>query len=305
MHAVLSAIEEDLARTWHRPAELGRDVTAADLGRDGSFRTAVEAIHDPNYLRRLEEACRSGRPCIDAPDSRLGGLASLEAAVQAAAAALAAVDAVHAGPVRRAFVAMRPPGHHCERDRSMGFCLLANAAIAAAHALDRHGAQRVAIVDFDVHHGNGTQHIFEDRGDVLYVSVHQHPATLYPGTGHAWERGTRGTAGEGCTLNVPLDPGSGHDEAIRVLESAVLPALEAYAPGLLIVSAGFDADHRDPLGHLMWTARTYDAWTRALAATADRHAGGRLVSLLEGGYSLPALREDVAAHLAALVPSAS
>lgn len=182
----------------------------------------------------------------------------------------------------------------------MGFCLFNNVALAAEHLIRRYGLQRIAIVDFDVHHGNGTQHLFESRGDVYYVSLHEHPSTCYPGTGFEWERGTRGTPGEGRTLNVPLWAGTGDADAIKGCAELIVPELEAYRPEFVLISAGFDADARDPLADLRWTPRAYREITRTLAEVADRHAEGRIVSVLEGGYDLAALSEGVEAHLNAL-----
>lgn len=183
----------------------------------------------------------------------------------------------------------------------MGFCFFNNAALAAERLIRTHGLARIAVVDFDVHHGNGTQHLFESRGDVLYISTHQHPATLYPGTGYEWERGTRGTPGEGCTLNIPLAPGSGHAEAIEAYERLARPALDRYRPEALVISAGFDADARDPLASLRWTPATYEAIGMLLADAAAELAGGRIVTVLEGGYDTGALKEGLDRHLSAIM----
>lgn len=212
---------------------------------------------------------------------------------------MAAVDAVMAGDLRRAFCAMRPPGHHAEFDRCMGFCLFNHIALAAERLRRTHNIERVAVVDFDVHHGNGTQHLFEERADVLFISMHEHPDYQYPGTGYAHETG-RGD-GAGYTLNIPLRPGSGHHEAVAAFEKQVLPALLDYQPGFLLVSAGFDADVADPLGHLDFTAETYRWMTGQLVTLAERCCDGRIVSLLEGGYDLDALGRDVSAHVAAMM----
>ncbi|MBR0647573.1 histone deacetylase family protein [Plastoroseomonas hellenica] len=217
---------------------------------------------------------------------------SAEAALRAAGAAVAAVDAVMGGEVRRAFCAVRPPGHHCEPARPMGFCLFSNAAIAARHAQAAHGVARVAVVDFDVHHGNGTQACFEAEPSLLYVSSHQWP--LYPGTGAVTETGV------GNIVNGTLPPGA-DGAAFRALwERALLPAVEAFAPGLLIISAGFDAHAADPLAQLRLREPDFAWLTAALCAVAERHAGGRVVSLLEGGYDLAALGASVAAHVRSL-----
>lgn len=183
----------------------------------------------------------------------------------------------------------------------MGFCFFNNIALAAERLIREHGLSRVAIVDFDVHHGNGTQHLFESRADVLYVSTHQHPATLYPGTGYEWERGRRGTPGEGFTINIPLRPGSGHGEAIQTYERDVIPALDQYRPEVLLISAGFDADERDPLASLRWRPETYEIITRRLVEIANIHCEGKIVTVLEGGYDTGALSEGLDRHLSAIM----
>jgi len=225
------------------------------------------------------------------PDTAMS-TGSLEAALRAAGAACAAVDAVCTTDARRAFCAIRPPGHHATQDRAMGFCLFNNVALAAHHALARHGLARVAIVDFDVHHGNGTQDIFWDDARVLYASTHQWP--LYPGTGREDERG------RGNIVNAPLRPGAGSAEFRRACEQRVLPALEAFRPELVLISAGFDAHHLDPLANLNFAGADYGWITRALVDLAERHAQGRVVSMLEGGYSLTALAESTTEHCRAL-----
>ncbi len=207
-------------------------------------REAVERVHQPAYIDRLERACAEGQRHIDCVDSAICA-DSASIARFATGAALAGVDAVATGMVDRAFVLARPPGHHAERGESMGFCLFNHVAIAAEHWLAEHGARRVAIVDFDVHHGNGTQHHFEDRAEVLFISTHQHPATCYPGTGHAEETGI--AAGAGTTLNLPLMPGGGDGVYAEVMDEQVMPAIKKFKPDALLISAGFDAASDDPL----------------------------------------------------------
>ncbi len=219
---------------------------------------------------------------------------TLEAALRAAGGSIHAVDAVMAGRVRNAFVATRPPGHHAERARAMGFCLFASAAIAARHAQARWGLARVAVVDFDVHHGNGTQDIAWDDAGMFYGSSHQSPC--YPGTGLASEHG-----GHHQIVNAPLPPGAGGPAFRAVWRDRIIPALDAYAPELIIVSAGFDAHRADPLAQLMVEDADFDWLTRALLAAADRHCAGRLVSILEGGYDLAALAASTALHVSVLL----
>ncbi|MFA9476854.1 histone deacetylase family protein [Phycisphaerales bacterium AB-hyl4] len=257
----------------------------------------LELVHTPTYVERVFAACEAGEPYIDSADSTTCPQ-SAEIAQLAAGGAITAVDAVMAGELHNAFCAMRPPGHHAEANLSMGFCLFNHVAIAAAYLIRRHGLQRVAIVDFDVHHGNGTQHLFERRSDVLFISMHQDPRHLYPGTGHAHETGR--DAGEGYTLNVPLPPDSGDDVYLNALRSKVLPKLEAFDPQFLLLSAGFDASARDPLAHMLMTPKGFGQLTRELRAVAETHCRGRLVSLLEGGYHLEELANSVCHHVRAL-----
>jgi acetoin utilization deacetylase AcuC-like enzyme len=219
---------------------------------------------------------------------------SAEAALRAAGAAVAGVDAVMDGWARAAFAAVRPPSHHAEFARPMGFCLFNSVAVAALHARARWGVQRVAVVDFDVHHGNGTQAIFAADADLFYASSHQHPC--YPGTGQAWERGSANNV-----VNAPLRPGSGSAEFRAAWSDTILPELDRFAPGLLIVSAGFDAHKADPLAQLRVETNDYAWITRELMQVATRHCGGRLVSVLEGGYDLEALAASVAAHVRTLM----
>jgi acetoin utilization deacetylase AcuC-like enzyme len=225
------------------------------------------------------------------PDTFLSA-GSAEAALRAAGAGVAAVDAVMSAKIRRAFCAVRPPGHHATDSVAMGFCLFNNIAVAAAHACDKHGLSRVAIVDFDVHHGNGTQAIFDTDPRVMYLSSHQLP--LYPDSGHANERGV------GNIVNVPLSPGTGSAGFRRFWEEQLLPALDAFRPQLLLISAGFDAHRLDPLAQLELETDDFRWVTERLVGIALRHAQGRVVSMLEGGYDLTALREAVVAHVSAL-----
>jgi acetoin utilization deacetylase AcuC-like enzyme len=218
---------------------------------------------------------------------------SWEAALTAVGAANAAVDDVFEKRADNVFVASRPPGHHAEKATAMGFCLFNNAAIAARHAQKAHGAARVAIVDWDVHHGNGTQDIFWDDASVLYCSTHQMP--LYPGTG------ARDETGVGNIVNAPLSAGTGRDHFREAFETRVLPAIDGFAPDLIIISAGFDAHRRDPLAEINLDEDDFDWATAVLMERADRHAGGRLVSLLEGGYDLEGLAYSVGAHVRRLM----
>jgi acetoin utilization deacetylase AcuC-like enzyme len=259
-------------------------------------------VHDPVYVELVQMMCEGGFTCVGSPDTAVCPK-SYDVAVLAAGGVLAACDAVLADRVSRAFCALRPPGHHAERDQALGFCLFNNVAIGAEHLIRHHGLSRVAIVDFDVHHGNGTQHIFEERADVFYISLHERPESLaFPGTGAADEKG-RG-AGEGYTLNVPLDRGSGEPQYRAALETQVVPALHRYRPEFLLVSAGFDALMWDRISHLSLEPNSFGWITEQLVQVAERYAGGRLVSVLEGGYDLSNLGPAVAAHVASLMGQA-
>jgi len=251
-------------------------------------------VHTEGLLDTVLETRPTQRVQLD-PDTLLSP-DSAEAALRAAGAVVAATEAVLHGPMRRAFCAVRPPGHHATADTAMGFCLFNGIAVAAAHACDEGGLERVAVIDFDVHHGNGTQAIFEHDPRVLYLSSHQMP--LYPDTGYPDERG------DGNVLNAPLPPGAGSAAFRRAWEDVLMPALDAFKPQLVLVSAGFDGHWRDPLAQLQLQSDDYAWLTRALVAIAERHARGRVVSVLEGGYDLDALRECSVAHVAALQDAA-
>ncbi len=254
---------------------------------------AIERVHDPRYVAALHDLATRGGGWVDAdtmvaPDS-------VDVALLAAGAAVAAVDATLDGVAARAFALVRPPGHHATPARGMGFCLFNSVAVAAAHAVAR-GLERVLIVDWDVHHGNGTQDAFYATDRVLFCSVHQSP--FYPGTGAADERG-RG-AGEGFTINVPLRAGKGDDDYRRVFDEAFLPAARRYRPELVLVSAGFDAHRADPLGGMRLTEEGFADLARRVIDLAEASAGGRLVAVLEGGYDPPALGRSVATVLRVL-----
>jgi acetoin utilization deacetylase AcuC-like enzyme len=254
-------------------------------------------VHDPSLVARVDAS--AGRTHVRFDPDTATSAGSSEAARLAAGGLVELCDAVLAGQVANGLALVRPPGHHAERDRAMGFCLYNNVAVAA-HALRARGVGRVAIVDWDLHHGNGTQHAFEDDADVLYVSTHQYP--YYPGTGAASEVG-RG-AGAGRTLNVPCPAGFGDAEFARLFDEVILPVLRQFAPEFVLISAGFDCDGRDPLGGLRLTPAGIARMARALVALADEHARGRVVAVLEGGYDLDALVDGVGVLLGALAGKA-
>ena len=266
------------------------------LARDSAPVATEESLmlcHPEAYVRDIFEASpQDGMLQIDADTSMSPG--TLEAALRGAGAAILAVDEVMQGKVSNAFVGARPPGHHAERDKAMGFCFFNNAAVAARHAQKAYGAERVAIIDWDVHHGNGTQDIFWSDGSVMYCSTHEMP--LYPGTGAANETGEHGTI-----VNVPLRAGDGGAEFREAFEVGIVPRVEAHRPDLIIISAGFDAHVRDPLANINLVEADFGWATAQLMDIADRSCGGRVVSLLEGGYDLEGLGRSVAAHVMTLM----
>lgn len=279
--------------------QLERSGTAAQVTRIEPRKAEDEwitQIHSLSYVAALNRhQPTSGRVALDPDTSMSPG--SLLAAYLAAGGTLAAVDAIMLGEVEHAFCAVRPPGHHAETARAMGFCLFNNVAIAARYAQKKHGLTRVLIVDWDVHHGNGTQHSFEGDPSILFFSTHQYPH--YPGTGRASERGTG--AGEGFTINVPMEAGDGDEEYHAIFLNVLLPAADAFKPEFVIISAGFDAHRDDPLASMGLTEAGYSDLTGLVAGIAKRHARGRLLSALEGGYNLTALAASVDAHLKALL----
>ncbi len=256
----------------------------------------IGKVHDPGYIRRVRETCEEGIPILDSMDTGISER-SFEIALLAAGAGLAAADAVASGEVAAAFAAVRPPGHHALRDTAMGFCLFNNAAIVARYLQMKHGLDRVFILDWDVHHGNGTQEAFYQDPTVFYASIHQYP--FYPGTGGARETGAG--PGEGFTLNAPMRAGSGDDDYRRVFDRTFVPALQSFRPNAVVISAGFDAHRRDPLAQMELTEEGFAALSRTVLQAAASACPGRLVSLLEGGYDLEALASSVEAHLGVLL----
>jgi acetoin utilization deacetylase AcuC-like enzyme len=257
----------------------------------------LETVHTPEMIARTRHFCELGGGLLDQGDTPVGA-GSFEIALLSLGSLLGCCDAVIANRAKRAFSAARPPGHHAEPDRPMGFCLFANVAIAARYLQRRHGIGKVAIVDFDVHHGNGTQACLEDDPSVLFISLHQHPDTCYPGTGYEREIGVG--PGAGFTLNIPFQPGAQDSDYLQMIDARVVPALDRFKPEVLLFSAGFDAHRDDPLAQLGLTEDGFERITRRLVAVADQHCGGRVVSALEGGYNLRALGRSVVRHLVAM-----
>ncbi len=246
----------------------------------------IQAVHAAQHVERIRRICETGGGMLDEGDTHAVAQ-SYDAAILAAGSVVNAVDVVLGNKATAAFCAVRPPGHHAERNRPMGFCLFNNVAIGARHAQQKHGIDRVAILDWDVHHGNGTQHIFEDDPTVLYVSLHQYP--FYPGTGARSERGTG--KGEGYTMNFPVPAGTGEEEYLPLFNDEIVPALTKFKPGLLLLSAGFDAHKDDPLGGMELSETSFGTFTTLVRTIAP------VVSVLEGGYNLDALAKSVEQHL--------
>jgi acetoin utilization deacetylase AcuC-like enzyme len=256
----------------------------------------IARVHSARYERDLEEACLSGAQLFHSLDNPISA-SSFAAARAAVATALAAADAVwNRREAERAFVIARPPGHHAEREQAMGFCFFNTIACVAEWLREKRGIERVFIFDFDVHHGNGTQHLFEERDDVYYASMHRYP--FYPGTGAATEIGSG--RGRGFTANIPFDAGTGDAPYLRAVEERIVRIIDDYRPHAILLSSGFDAHRRDPLGGMKVTESAYGEITRRMVEAAERHCEGRLLSLLEGGYDMEGLAASTGEHVRAL-----
>jgi len=255
-------------------------------------RESLTSVHPEEYVAMIERRCNAGETVLDAGDTH-ACKDSFDVALLAAGGVLMGVDKVLSGELSSAFCAVRPPGHHAETSTVMGFCLFNNIAIGARYAQKKYGLERVAILDWDVHHGNGTQEIFYADDSVLYISLHQYP--YYPGTGAATETGSG--KGKGFTLNCPMAIGSGEKEYLEAFHSSIIPALNTFQPQLLMLSAGFDAHKDDPLAHMNLTEDSFAKMTKMMMHVASKHCGGKIVSVLEGGYNLDALALSVERHV--------
>jgi acetoin utilization deacetylase AcuC-like enzyme len=258
----------------------------------------IEMVHDPTYIRRFEEICLSGNRTFDYPDNQMC-TDTFETAFLAVGGVLDVARRLMEGELDNAFCAVRPPGHHAERSQAMGFCYFNNVAIAARYLQEAHGIERVAIIDFDVHHGNGTQHIFEADPTVFYYSIHQHPSFAFPGTGREFEEGN--DAGQGFTLNSPVLPGQGDDVYRNLFDSDLLPAFERFKPQVIIVSTGFDGHKDDDMSDVNLSTEGFTWIMQYIMKLGNRFADGRVISVLEGGYCLERLGELAANHVRILL----
>ena len=255
----------------------------------------IGKVHSPDYERELDEACRMGMRLFHSLDNPIS-TQTFAAARAAVGTALTAASDILSGATRRAFVVARPPGHHAERIAAMGFCFFNTIACVAEWLLEQPRMARVLVFDFDVHHGNGTQMLFEDREDVFYLSMHRYP--FYPGTGATGEIGIG--PGRGFTRNIPMDAGLGDAAYMRAMEDVVVRVIDSYRPSAILLSAGFDAHRRDPLGGMRVTEACFGEMTRRVVETAERQCEGRVLSLLEGGYDTEGLAASVAEHVIAM-----
>ena len=260
-------------------------------------RDIIALCHEPDYIDKFERDVTNASPFIHTPECPLSP-ATFEVARYAVGGVLKGVDDVLEGRVKNCFCAVRPPGHHAERSRAMGFCYFNNVAIAARYLQKQHDIDRIMIIDWDVHHGNGTQHIFEENASVFYISLHQDPSSCYPGSGWAQETGSG--KGRGYTLNLPMSPGSSDEAYLKAMEH-VEQTMDHFKPQFVLISAGFDAHTADPLAHIRLTKKGFESLTRSVKNIAESYAKGRIVSVLEGGYNMEALKESIEAHLTVLM----
>jgi acetoin utilization deacetylase AcuC-like enzyme len=268
--------------------------TTRDAAPHADTERIIAKVHSADYERELDQACRMGLRLFHSLDNPISSQTFAAARAAVATALTAADDMLRRS--QRAFVIARPPGHHAERIQAMGFCFFNTIACVAEWLREQNGIERVFIFDFDVHHGNGTQHLFEDRDDVFYASIHRYP--FYPGTGAASELGTGG--GRGFTKNIPMPGGTGDADYLRAVEDDIVRIIDDYRPDAILLSSGFDAHRRDPLGGMRVTEKAYGEITRRIVEVANRHAHGRVLSLLEGGYDMEGLAASVDEHVRAL-----
>ncbi|MDJ0622770.1 MAG: histone deacetylase [Desulfocapsaceae bacterium] len=268
------------------------------IGPEPANQRWIEATHNIHYIMRFEEACIAGFPDFEHQDNSICR-ETYDVALLAVGGVLKAIDSMMAGDVDNAFCAVRPPGHHAEQDRALGFCYFNNVAIGARYLQQNYGIKRVGIIDFDVHHGNGTQKIFEDDDSVFYYSIHEHPSFAFPGTGREFEKGTG--AGETYTLNTPILPGRGDMDYRKKLTTDMIPAFKNFQPEVMLLSAGFDGHSADLMSEINLSTEGYKFISRTILNLVNKYCEGRVVSVLEGGYNLDVLPGLVADHIRALL----
>jgi acetoin utilization deacetylase AcuC-like enzyme len=306
IRAVYTALHRAKLIQWNPfadfPLALGRLEKPEGSLLELQFEPAEEhwltTVHSRAYVERVKRLCDAGGGALDTSDTILSA-SSYDIARLAVGGILRCCDAMMKGECRRAFAAVRPPGHHAEPTRGLGFCVFSNIAIAARYLQQVYGLERIAVVDFDVHHANGTQACMEDDPSVYVVSIHQHPRTCYPGSGYDWEIGTG--RGRGYTLNIPLEPGADDADWVRAMDLRVIPELAEYHPQALLLSAGFDAHLEDPMADMRLSEEGFDLMTRSLVSLAEQQCAGRVLSVLEGGYNLRALGRCVVRHVRAMM----
>lgn len=285
---------ERLKAIYKRLSESGVLEKLTLIPADKANQRWVEAVHNIHYIMRFDEACISGFSEFEHPDNAICR-ETYDIAFLAVGGVLKAIDMIMKGEIDNAFCAVRPPGHHAEVDKPMGFCYFNNVAIAARYVQKQYDIKRVAIIDFDVHHGNGTQHIFDRDPSVFYYSIHEHPSFAYPGTGREFEVGIG--EGNGCTVNSPVLPGRGDDEYRRLIMQDLVPAIKKFKPEFIILSAGFDAHESDLMSGTNLSTDGYDFVSEVIMNLVNRFTGGRVVSVLEGGYNLDVLPTLVENHI--------
>ncbi|MDF1577827.1 MAG: histone deacetylase [Desulfurivibrionaceae bacterium] len=285
---------EEINRRLQTLADPGRIVTQKPAP---AARSWIMRIHSEDYLLRFEETALAGLGYFGHPDNQLG-YDTYEIALLAAGAGLSGIDLAEQEPAAAIFCGVRPPGHHAEKAMALGFCFLNNIAIAARYWQEKYGRRRLAIIDFDAHHGNGIQAAFEESPEVFYLSIHEHPTFSFPGTGYAEEHGVG--SGLGTTMNIPLLPGAGDREVARAFTRRVEPALADFRPEALIIGAGFDGHRLDDMSGLAYSSALYRFLGQRIAALAERHCEGRLITILEGGYHLPSLGESFSEYCSGL-----
>jgi acetoin utilization deacetylase AcuC-like enzyme len=291
-------VPERLSRVYQGIKEAGLLSNLVLIGASPAEMKWIELVHDRTYIQRFEAACKNGQSVFDSPDNQMCPQ-TYETALLAVGGILDVVDRLMAGELDNAFCAVRPPGHHAEINKAMGFCYFNNVAIAARYLQNRYGIIRIGIVDFDVHHGNGTQHIFEGDSTVFYYSIHEHPSFAYPGTGREFENGK--DFGYGYTKNSPVLPGQGDVEYKQLLQKDLMPAFEVFKPEVILVSAGFDAHMDDDMSDVKLSTEAFSWIMQKIVEMARQHPKGRIISILEGGYSLKRLPELAANHVEILL----